>query len=259
MRQKTKPKSPLKIPPRKRLPGQSLDEEIQYIINDKSGGYAFLLAFCFAFMVSEWAKYLFDIPHSPVLVSICCLVIMGYALYHIFQYRHRIQRLKRGRDGERVVAEHLDDLREKGYIILHDVLGENFNIDHVIIGRTGVYLAETKTYSKPFPHARIVYDGEDLTIAGARPVNNITGQVKALCNWLKPIVKTAIEKDIFIRPVLLFPGWYTETDGKNPDIWVLEPKALPKFIQNEKNQDILSKKEIKDITMEILRHQKIRY
>jgi hypothetical protein len=32
--------------------------------------------------------------------------------------------------------------------------------------------------------------------------------------------------------VVVFPSWYVEQRGSRGDVWVLEPKALPAFIEN---------------------------
>ena len=54
--------------------------------------------------------------------------------------------------GERAVAEHLEALTRTGYRIFHDVPCEgrkkNFNIDHVVVGPTGVAAIEVKTRRK---------------------------------------------------------------------------------------------------------------
>jgi hypothetical protein len=51
----------------------------------------------------------------------------------------------KGRNGEVVVGEALEDLRWEQYIVLHDIpfAGEG-NIDHLVSGPNGVYLVETK-------------------------------------------------------------------------------------------------------------------
>ena len=37
-----------------------------------------------------------------------------------------------------------------------------------------------------------------------------------------------------VRPVIVFPGWFVEQTGQSlRQIWVLELKALPKFLENE--------------------------
>jgi hypothetical protein len=50
--------------------------------------------------------------------------------------------------GERAVGQFLEEkLRPLGYHILNDLPGDGFNLDHVIIGPTGIYCVETKTRS----------------------------------------------------------------------------------------------------------------
>jgi hypothetical protein len=43
--------------------------------------------------------------------------------------------LMQGREGEKAVGQYLERLRARGYQVLHDIPGENFNIDHVLIGQ----------------------------------------------------------------------------------------------------------------------------
>ena len=52
------------------------------------------------------------------------------------------------RDGERDVAEYLNDLRKLDCYVLHDLPGKDFNIDHIIVSKQGVFAVETKTFSK---------------------------------------------------------------------------------------------------------------
>jgi hypothetical protein len=59
--------------------------------------------------------------------------------------RKRIKELRLGRDGEKIVAEQLECLRESGAQVFHDVPGDGFNLDHVVISNHGIYAIETKT------------------------------------------------------------------------------------------------------------------
>jgi hypothetical protein len=47
---------------------------------------------------------------------------------------------------------------------------------------------------------------------------------------------------IFVRPVVLYPGWYIQASSSGKEVWVLNPKALPKFLENEQrrfsNEDV---------------------
>jgi len=54
-----------------------------------------------------------------------------------------------GADGERRTAEVLSRLESDGYRVLHDrrIPGSRANIDHIVVGPTGVYVVETKSWS----------------------------------------------------------------------------------------------------------------
>jgi hypothetical protein len=45
-------------------------------------------------------------------------------------------------------------------------------------------------------------------------------------------LKRSTGKRFFVRGVVVFPGWFVEQRGPRGDVWVLEPKALPAFIEN---------------------------
>jgi hypothetical protein len=67
------------------------------------------------------------------------------------------------------VGQFLERLRDDGARVFHDVPGEGFNLDHVVISPHGLCAIETKTYSKPWPEAKITVEGESLKIAGQIP------------------------------------------------------------------------------------------
>jgi hypothetical protein len=43
-------------------------------------------------------------------------------------------------------------------------------------------------------------------------------------------------KEFPVRPVVLFPGWFVEPFPKGSLVWVLNPEALPSFIEHEPNR-----------------------
>jgi hypothetical protein len=91
---------------------------------------------------------------------------MGVAMWRFFEVRVKIRQLRLGRDGERAVGQFLERLRDGGGQVFHDVPGDGFNLDHVVISPHGRYVVETKTLSKPWPKATITVDGDSLRIAG---------------------------------------------------------------------------------------------
>ena len=145
---KNQKKSPLKALPL-RLAGQSIDEEIHRIQSEEIGVYISVIVLVLAMAAFEWYKYFRDLPPRPVAISLGASIIIIFCLIKVFRYRKSIRSLQLGRDGERAVGEFLERLREKGYRVFHDIVGGDFNIDHLLVGETGIYTIETKTISRP--------------------------------------------------------------------------------------------------------------
>ena len=87
------------------------------------------------------------LPHSAEAVSILAVAIVGYCGIRLFRLRREIRNLNQAEQGERRIAELLAPLRAKRYVTFNDVLVTNANIDHVLVGPTGIFAIETKTYS----------------------------------------------------------------------------------------------------------------
>ena len=225
-------KSPLKINPL-RLPGQSVDKEIDRWVNEKALG-TFFAAGCFCVVAYfEWYGYLTHAPRRPLLFTALALAAVVFAGWRISIIRRRVRRLRLGRDGERTVGQQLEHLREHGGQVFHDVPGDGFNLDHVVISPRGIYAIETKTLSKPWPSATILVDGDTLSVAGRVPDRNPIEQVTGAARWLERMLKESTGTRFTVRGVVVFPGWFVAQRGSRGQVWVLEPKALPAFIERE--------------------------
>jgi hypothetical protein len=223
--------SPLKIKPLRR-PGESVDYEIVQLRENALMDHLFFAGGVLLLAFMEWFGYLTHSGRHPWAFTALAVVTLGYVAPRIWRLKKRLRELKLGRDGEKIVAEQLECLRESGAQVLHDVPGEGFNLDHVVISTHGIYAVETKTRTKPSPKARVVVDGDSLTVAGYTPDRNPIEQVTAAARWLERRLQDSTGKRFFVRGVVVFPGWYVEQRGSRGDVWVLEPKALPAFIEN---------------------------
>ncbi len=94
---------------------------------------------------------------------------------------------------------------------------------------------ETKTWSKPRRgEARITFDGEGLLAAGMAPDRDPVIQARAQAAWLRAMLSESTGRTFEVMPVVLFPGWFIEQSREmRHRIWVLEPKALPAFLEHE--------------------------
>lgn len=234
---KPKKRSPLKDKPL-RMPGQSIDEQIGEREIDILT-YIFYPATIIALIATKWVDSVIPKPSHSITVpsSISWLIFIAflvYCAYRVYIARKTIDRLKMARDGERIVAEELQTLIKDGATVIHDVLANDFNVDHVVVSKHGVYLIETKTLSKPVKkEAKITFDAENIYVDGKAIERNPINQVKALSGWLQNLLKESTGIKFKIHQVVLFPGWFIEKMKGGEDIWILNPKALPVFISNE--------------------------
>ena len=182
----------------------------------------------------EWACWLTKFRPEPSLLSVFGLGVIGFCILQIRQLNKRIAQLQLGREGERIVAEYLDELKKEGSVVFHDIVGSGFNIDHVIVSRHGVVTVETKTRSKSGTET-MTYDGSAITLDHHSPDQESIVQAKAEAHWLRSMLKESTGKDYPVRPAVVFPGWFIEAGprAKGSSVWVLNPKMLPGYVGHE--------------------------
>ena len=233
---KVEKRSPLKEKPL-RLPGQSVQEQLDHLLNDVVADRAIVVGITAVMLMTALIQLLLSVP-PRLMVIVTALYFVGsilYALPKILKARREANYLKLGRDGERIVAETLDEVKGDGAFVLHDLVAGDFNLDHVVISRKGIFAIETKTRSKREGNPKVTFDGERILIDGMRPFDNPLGQVRGTADWLRRTLKKWTGQEFNVKPVVVFPGWFVEPNPKVhlSDAWVLEPKALAKYIMNE--------------------------
>ncbi len=246
-------KSPLKDKPLRHA-GQSLDEEIEKSLSEHALMYIITIFLLLYVVVMEWFRWYMQSPPSPKAITIMALPFMIYFFYKLIKEIKKVRALKQGRDGEKAVGQYLESFREQGMKIHHDIIGDGFNIDHILISTKGVYLIETKTYSKPLKgKTEIEFDGLDFYHNGVKYRDNIQIQVAAGSTWLRDIIEELTVKRVDVKPVVVFPGWFVKMTNKHSsNIWALNPKNLKSFISNQK--EIISKEDVQLISNHIARY-----
>ena len=72
----------------------------------------------------------------------------------------------------------------------------------MLVAPSGVYIIETKTYSKPDKgESRIIYTGDTLIHHNGFKDDKPLIQVKAGANWLKQLIKESTGRDIDVKGV----------------------------------------------------------
>ena len=105
---------------------------------------------------------------------------------------------------------------------------DGFNIDHVVIAPSGVYVIETKWVSKARQRGRQVIACRNgvLTRNGRAMRGDALGQVTRATEEVRRMI-AALGYAPVLRPVLVFPGWWTRSEGP---VWVLNERAALKWI-----------------------------
>lgn len=226
-------RSPLKAAPL-RVAGQSVQEELIDNADDQITLPYFLAAMLVVLALLEWYRYFVKVPPVPWLTTAVAVIAVAWATWKIVRGRRRAEQLRLGMRGERAVAQYLEWFRAREFFVFHDVPNGDANIDHLLIGPRGLYTIETKTLSKPVRGECTITVRDGKIAANGRSLDrDPIAQAKAQARWLYNFLAEAQFKQ-FVQPVVVFPGWFVEKfDMKALGVWVLEPKALDSFIDNQ--------------------------
>jgi hypothetical protein len=159
-----------------------------------------------------------------------------------------------GFTGERVVGEWLHRLAADGFEIFHDMPFENFNIDHIIVGRPGVFAIETKTRRKPAElkgaaKATVIYDGAALNFPrGYRNVEWLE-QAERNAKTLSKFLSSSTGEFTPVNAILALPGWWVERRARG-SVKVLNPKEIQHSFSS-KDGPPLSPQRIKQIAHQL--------
>ncbi len=170
-------------------------------------------------------------PHMKLWLGLTIVAVVVAPLV-FFAGRWALAKFLRARNdrlgylGERAVGEALLPLVASGYRVFHDVPAEanqaKFNVDHVVVGPTGVFAIETKTRRKGrvrpgFEAHKVAYDGRQLIWPWGEDAFGLKNAVDR-ARWLSEKLNQLTGYGLAAQPVLVLPGWYVVPKGLGPVI-----------------------------------------
>lgn len=217
-----------------RYPGQSVDEMMDNYEWDRIGPLLAVTAAAIVAVPAAWCFWFFPAKLNPVHITIASAGVVSVCIWLIRRRNRVLRSMRLGSRGEKVVGQMLEELRTKGYSVFHDIPGDGFNVDHVLIGSGGVFAIETKTLRKPAKgNPEISCDGNQIIVPGVRLDRDPLVQAKASADHIRDIIQRATSSRVQVRPVVVFWGWWVKRTPPAVEAWVLSAKALPAFIANE--------------------------
>lgn len=245
-------KSPLKAKPH-RYAGQSLDEEIKALVDDKFGQVLWFTGCMITVAIYEWAKYSVDAPPAPKAMTVIALIACSYSIFRFSKTRKKVRKLKQARDGEMAVGQFLESQRKNGAYVFHDLVGDGFNLDHVLIFAKGVFAVETKTYSKPSKGQAVIRIENDSVLVNGHPTSqSINIQLTAQKKWLSGELSKLLGARVEARSALVFPGWFVEGAFSDSELWAMNPKAFAKRLK--KLPDLYSQEQVRRLANVLSMH-----
>jgi len=145
---------------------------------------------------------------------------IGFIVVRLFRNSRKIRIKRLGFAGEQVVGHQLSELLRSGFHVFHDFPLTYGNIDHVVVGPSGVFAIETKYKRK----AKDVKDGHKLQFnqrvikfpdssETSKPLKQAASQAEELSERL-----TKLFGKTDVVPIVVYPGWFVTKDEGTAEV-----------------------------------------
>jgi len=241
-----------------RLPGQSLRDKIESTREDFDTNLLLLIFMpLIIFSVHASQSYYGSVPETIHRIGFSAIIIIAIVIYFlrkIILNRKDLAALQLGLDGEIATAQLLDPLKRDGFYIYHDFQAKGFNIDHILVGPSGVFAVEAKARSKPdrgdnTVDSKVIFDGKHLIFPShkeSKPIEQTRRQAKWLSKWLS----SAVGEQVIVSPLLVVPGWFIDIQAKPVGFYLTNGTNVD-FLLRVNGNARLSDKKIKQITHQL--------
>ncbi|MCD8557388.1 MAG: NERD domain-containing protein [Shewanella xiamenensis] len=240
-----------------RIPAYGLQKQIQDLQLDLIGSMMMgLMIVCFPFAINSIQAHIAvgKFPWVYVLTGLMGLTYCGIKTWKNFS---KLTKLRLGHTAETATANELIGLQALGYQVFHDVQADGFNIDHLVIGKNGVFAIETKGRHKRNKDLRQTNGGGSGPSSGkkgyevfykdgrlnfpswteTKPIEQAQRQALLLRERVSQWLTKATGSPVAATPALVFPGWYVTSQSK-PPFPILNHKQLVGTIPKLKTQDL---------------------
>ena len=149
---------------RTHVQGESLQKKIDADYESYYGIWCFFLAF-FILTLYVWFFYcgVFDVTLGfAITLSVFTLGVFIYGFRKSVKLIKHIRNCYKGMEGERLVGEMLNKMSCDSIRVFHDVCGDCFNVDHLIVSTRGIFTIETKHYDRKKGYRFLFQDGKLL-------------------------------------------------------------------------------------------------
>jgi hypothetical protein len=180
--------------------------------------------------------------------------LVPLAAFYFYLRKYRIYNA--GWAGEKQVAKLLSSRLSDDYFLINDLYLHNGggDIDHVVLGPSGVFVLETKNWS-----GDITCNGDEWQRAGK---GNFKGspslQVKRNAAKIKNLIDSSQafrSLGVWVEGIVVFTNNHATFHLNNPTVLILKLPQLPSHITTHRSPNNFSRQQIEAIGKEILRQK----
>ena len=228
-------KRQVRLPKVQRRAGESLSDERERRVYDKLPVIVFLsFTFWFVFFLTmlQQSNATLRRPAFWLTFAIIFTILSAIWFWRLFPIARRFNR---GERGERHVADVLDELRSDGYRPIHDIVGDKFNVDHVLVGPGGVFAIETKYRSG---NGQITFRSTEGVFVGNRlEEKDCLRQARANAKATSDLIYENCGRREWVMPIVVFVGdWKIKNKWRDTNVRVFTPDRLLDYIRDQQPQ-----------------------
>lgn len=170
--------------------------------------------------VSAWTIGMLTVTFSAICTAVLIRRMLTLANYSL------------GLQGERFVAEHLQELSRQGCYVFHDLQPDKtWNIDHIVVTPESVLVIETKTRRKrgDCDCHRATFDGREIQFPWGADRHGLA-QAERNAKWVREYLAKAMAEPVKVEAVLTLPGWMIHRKGRG-SVYVVNPKEIRALVR----------------------------
>jgi len=194
-----------------------------------------------SFIVLRWGHTSWIHVGLVLLGAVGALGLCKYQARRIDHYERERKTWRKGAIGECMVADVLGALSDD-YWVINDVTTEFGNLDHVVVGPTGVFAIETKNWRGTIAANS---DGELVLNGKAASTPHIKHFVHRTMGVREQVLTLTSRGELFVKAVMVFPRARVDAQfGTTPHVHCLTEEAVCAYIENPKYARKLNPKEV---------------
>jgi Nuclease-related domain len=191
--------------------------------------------------MAEWTQKFAGANPDPRFWTALSCVVTIFGGVRIFRLYPKIPNPGTRESGARRITAILDRVRSKGFSVFHDLAGDRFPGDLVVVGPSGIYAIERKTRHGS---GTIEYPNEnELIFQGRIKDGNPLRQAREAARLLQLRLNECLREECWVKPVVLFVGdWVVSRQSGDFAADVLTVDQLEEYF--ERGQPDLTSGEI---------------